>query len=92
MKTGLLQPRWYHLLSGQQQIGRFTHHQLQQGGWHEKEVRAVQRGGKGLAELPVADRMGGGSVEGAAALLVFQQEQHGAYQILHMDPAHHLAA
>ncbi len=43
-----------------------------------------------LAELAVADRLRRRAVEEAVALVVLQQEQDGAHQILDVDPAHDL--
>ncbi len=50
----------------------------------------MEGGGEGLAELAIADRLRCRAVEDAVALAVLDEKQHGAHQVLHVDPAHHL--
>ena len=52
----------------------------------------MERGGQGLAELAIADRLRGRAVEDAVTPAVLDEKQHGPHQILHVDPAHHLGA
>ena len=66
--------------------------QAQGKGRGGQPVRAAQQPGGGAGEIGVGNGVGGGQIERAAGILVFQQEADGGDFIGQVDPGQALAA